>query len=106
VRNAIAHQRPETLLVDVYEDASGEYSFRQEEIDKVARRLVERGVVEKPDKGVVTPALALFQQPAVGRWAFATACAFITDMTKCMPAGVWRSKLLFGIENLITSTEL
>jgi hypothetical protein len=106
VRNAIAHQRPETLLVDVYEDASGAFSFRQEEIDKVARRLVERGVIAKPDKDVITSALALFQQPAVGRWAIATACAFIADITMYMPAGGWRSQLLLGIEDLIANAKL
>jgi len=89
VRNELAHVRPDMTLVDMYEDDNGNLHMRQEELAKIAERLVQANIVSRPSASDITPLLRLLQERSVGTWAYRTARASIAAVRSFATGTEW-----------------
>lgn len=101
IRNSVVHQRPETTLIDVYEDAAGAFQFRQEKLAPLGERLVAAKVIQRPAGGAIAPVLSLLQQPVVARWSVGVSVAVIRAVAGLLPPGGWQTLALLSVNDLV-----
>lgn len=93
LRHTIVHNRPETLRLGTM--VPGDPSVPQEELDRLYRRLISRGVVPEPDRFVLTGLLTALATRGVGVWAANSAITLVETIVEALPSN-WRSRFFFG----------
>lgn len=94
LRNAVAHNRPETLKLREMEP--GDPSVPQAELDQLYQRLISRRVVPKPDPFTITPLFAALTQRQVAVWSINAALELVEALANALPSKSWRDQFFLG----------
>jgi hypothetical protein len=94
LRHSVVHNRPETLKLGEMEP--GDPSVPQEELDRLYRSLIARGIVPKPDRFVLTSLFSALSRREVAVWSVNTALIVVEELATALPSEHWRSSIFLG----------
>jgi hypothetical protein len=75
---------------------AGDPSVPQTELDKLYQRLLSRGVVERPDRFVLSSLFSALAQRPVAVWSLNAALTLVEFLAESLPSEFWRGRVFLG----------